>query len=146
MPIILLAYLFYGMYINLMAGIYIEKKTKYLPLITGIAAIVNVVFNFLLIPVMGMNGAAYTTLFSYLTMLVGIFIFSQKYYKIDYEYIKILLVFVSIILSYLILYIGVSFLPVPNIITKFISILVFVSLIFVFKIIDINKFKLLFHK
>ena len=91
-PIILLAYLFYGMYINLMAGIYIEKKTKYLPLITGIAAIVNVVFNFLLIPVMGMNGAAYTTLFSYLTMLVGIFIFSQKYYKIDYEYIKILLV------------------------------------------------------
>ena len=95
---------------------------------------------------MGMNGAAYTTLFSYLTMLVGIFIFSQKYYKIDYEYIKILLVFVSIILSYLILYIGVSFLPVPNIITKFISILVFVSLIFVFKIIDINKFKLLFHK
>src|SRR3989304_3879372 len=38
-PVILFGYLFLGIYTNLMAGIYIEKKTKYLPAITGTGAL-----------------------------------------------------------------------------------------------------------
>jgi len=34
-PIIFLAYIFYAAYLNFIIGIYLEKKTKYLPFITG---------------------------------------------------------------------------------------------------------------
>ncbi len=55
-PVILLAYLFLGVYNNLVAGIYIEKKTAYLPVITFGAAAVNVAANYLLIPVTRAHG------------------------------------------------------------------------------------------
>ena len=89
-PIILLAYLFYGIYVNLQVGLYIEEKTKYFPLITGAGALVNVATNLLLIPVLGIVGAALAVLASYMVMAAGIFIFAQRFYKIEYEYGKIL--------------------------------------------------------
>lgn len=89
-PVILFAYIFYGIQVNLMAGIYIEKKTKFLPIITGIAAMVSVASNILLIPSIGMMGAALATLLSYLVMMLMLYYFSQKYYKINYEIGKII--------------------------------------------------------
>ncbi len=89
-PIILLAYLFNGIYVNLWAGLYIEEKTKYFPYISGVGALVNVAANLLLIPVLGIVGAALATLASYMVMAAGIFIFAQRFYKIEYEYGKLL--------------------------------------------------------
>jgi O-antigen/teichoic acid export membrane protein len=91
-PIILFAYLFNGIYVNLMAGIYIEKKTKYLPLITGLGAIITIAFNFLFIPIWGLTGAAVATFFSYFSMAVYIYYVSQKFYPIKYELNKIFLI------------------------------------------------------
>ena len=88
-PIILLAYLFNGIYVNLQVGLYIEEKTKYFPLITGAGALVNVAANLLLIPVLGIIGAALAVLASYMVMAAGIFVFAQKFYKIEYEYGKL---------------------------------------------------------
>ncbi|MBK9334347.1 MAG: oligosaccharide flippase family protein [Ignavibacteria bacterium] len=92
-PVILFGYLLYGMYINFMAGIYIEKKTKYLPLITGLGAAVNIISNFILIPEYSYMGAAISTLISYFVMTAGIFMVSQKYYHINYEYKKLMTIF-----------------------------------------------------
>jgi len=89
-PIILLAYLFNGIYVNLQAGLYIAEKTKYFPLVTGAGALVNVVANVLLIPSMGIVGAALATLASYMVMAAGLFYFAQKFYPIRYEYAKVL--------------------------------------------------------
>ncbi|MBS1518405.1 MAG: polysaccharide biosynthesis C-terminal domain-containing protein [Bacteroidetes bacterium] len=105
-PVILFAYLLYGMYINFMAGIYIEKKTKYLPLITGLGAIVNIISNFILIPHLSYMGAAVSTLASYFVMMAGIYVISQKFYKINYEFKKLASIFSALILitaSYLII-------------------------------------------
>ncbi len=89
-PIILFAYLFNGIYVNLQAGLYIAEKTKYFPVVTLAGALVNVAANLLLIPRLGIVGAALATLASYLVMAAGIFIFAQRFYKIDYEYGKLL--------------------------------------------------------
>lgn len=97
-PIILLGYLFFGMYINFQAGLYIEEKTKYFPLVTGLGAAANVIVNFLLIPVWGIYGAAVATLVSYLVMAVGLFIVTQRFYKINYEYSKIIKTLVLILI------------------------------------------------
>jgi O-antigen/teichoic acid export membrane protein len=90
-PVILFSYLIYGIYINLMAGIYIEKKTKYLPYITGLGALINIAGNFLLIPYFGMHGAAAATLLSYLAMTFYIYYISQKFYPVKYEINKVIL-------------------------------------------------------
>ncbi len=95
-PIILLAYLFNGLFMNFTAGIYIEEKTKYFPLVTISGAVVNVVVNFTLIPTYGIMGAAWATLASYIVMASGLFLVSQKFYRINYEYSKILGIFLII--------------------------------------------------
>ncbi len=89
-PIVLLGYLFNGIYVNLIAGIYIEKKTKYLPYITGLGAISNIIGNYALIPLFGMYGSAWATFISYFTMAISLFVIVQRIYPIRYEYKKLL--------------------------------------------------------
>lgn len=140
-PIILLSYVLYGVYINLMAGIYIEKKTKYLPYITGGAALINVAANFILIPIFGMMGAAITTLLSYMTMMIGLFFVSQKYYKIKYEYNKIMFIFALLITAL------ISHFFLKHYDYLFLKIIIFIlitSFIFILKIIDIKILKRFF--
>jgi O-antigen/teichoic acid export membrane protein len=84
-PLILLGYLFLGIYTNLIAGIYIEKKTKYLPAITGSGAAANIIAGFVLIPIIGIMGGAWAVLVSYIVMTIGIYIVNRKYYPVPYE-------------------------------------------------------------
>jgi O-antigen/teichoic acid export membrane protein len=88
-PIILLAYLFNGLYVNFQAGLTIANKTRYFPLVTGVGALVNVASNFLLIPRLGIIGAALATLFSYIVMAGVLLYFSQRFYPIPYEFGKV---------------------------------------------------------
>ncbi|AFN73536.1 polysaccharide biosynthesis protein [Melioribacter roseus P3M-2] len=141
-PIILLAYIFHGMYVNFQAGLYIEEKTKYFPIVTGSGALVNIVSNFLLIPFWGIMGAALATLFSYITMALALFYFSQKVYRIKYEYGKIArlmsLIFSATVAYYLLYYNGILNIPV-----KILLLFVFVTILFIAKIVDINELSVL---
>ncbi len=148
-PIILLGYIFHGMYVNFTAGIYIEEKTSYLPAITGAGALVNVIVNFTLIPLMGMLGAAIATLASYLVMSFGIFIVAQRFYKIEYEYSKVVRVLILLLIScgtYYYLYYNIDF----NLIIKVIFLIVFSSLMFLLRVVNLSEvkstFKLLFRR
>jgi len=89
-PVILLAYVLNGAYVNFLVGVYLEKRTSVLPYIFGAGAVVNVAANVLLIPLYGMMGAAYATLLSYAVLAAGIFVPSQRLYRIEYEWGKIL--------------------------------------------------------
>ncbi len=138
-PIILLAYLFNGMYVNFQAGLYIEEKTKYFSVVTGLGAIVNVFVNFILIPPLGIMGAALATLVSYVIMAFTLFLFSQKVYSIKYDYEKIskllLLIFVSCVAYYIFYYNNSLTIPV-----KIIFIITFLALLFILNILDRNLF------
>ena len=139
-PIILLSYLFYGIYINLMAGIYIEKKTKYLPLITGAGAVISICTNFLLIPELNIIGAALASLFSYTAMTIGIYIVAQKYYKIEYEFNKIAYILILLGVSY-VLYTFTNNLFAEYWFFKIIYVMIFVLGIYAFRIIDFEAIK-----
>jgi O-antigen/teichoic acid export membrane protein len=88
-PVVLLAYIFLGVYNNLIAGVYIEKKTRTLPGITIAGAAVNVAANFLLIPVLGMMGAALATLLAYVVMACVLYASVRTYYPVPYEWDRI---------------------------------------------------------
>lgn len=104
-PVVLLAYLFNGLYVVFTAGIYIKEKSIYVPVITGISAVINIVINFILIPIMGIMGAALATLASYFVMSVGLYLVTQKFYKIQYETKKISLIFSVLIITGIIYYV-----------------------------------------
>lgn len=136
-PIILLAYLFNGLYMNFTAGIYIEEKTKYFPLVTISGALVNIIVNFTLIPTMGIMGAAWATLASYMVMAGGLFIVSQKFYKINYEYSKILKIFIIIGITAAIYY---FFNDIMNFGIKLIVVIGFILSLFALRVIKIDEF------
>ena len=70
-------------------SIYIEKKSEWMIIFTGLAAMVNVSSNFYLMPTYGMMGAAFAALLAYFVMMVSIYIANQKLYRINYEYGRI---------------------------------------------------------
>ncbi|MFQ5640960.1 MAG: oligosaccharide flippase family protein [bacterium] len=88
-PFILLSYILYGMYVNFVVGIHLEKKTKYLPIITGLGAVVNIAANLLLIPKFDMMGAAYAKPIAYVAMTMAMYFFAQRYYRIPYEFSRL---------------------------------------------------------
>ena len=109
-PIILLAYLFNGLYVVFSAGIYIEEKSIYAPVVAGLGAITNIVANYILIPQLNIMGAAIATLLSYVVMSAGYYFVTQKYYKIDYDYLKLAKIALAVIfvgtVYYLLMYGG----------------------------------------
>lgn len=104
-PIILVGYYFNGLYTNFAAGFLITKKTKYLPLAIIIAAIVNLVLNFSLIPIIGYEAAAWATLGSYFTSALILYLISRKIYPIRYEWKRIF----TLIIITLIIFLSVNY-------------------------------------
>lgn len=139
-PVILLAYLFHGMYVNFGAGIYIEEKTKYYPIVTGAGAVINIAVNFLLIPIWGIMGAAIATLASYIVMAGGLFIFSQKFYRIEYEYSKIISL-LSIIFGSGAIYYYLYFNNELTLLYKFFILIGFLLLLILLRIVRLDELK-----
>jgi O-antigen/teichoic acid export membrane protein len=102
-PLILVSYMFYGMYVNLTVGIYIKKKSQLMVIFTGLAAMTNIGCNLYLMPRYGMTGAALAMIFAYLIMMVSIFVANKKIYPVKYEYGRLAMVF-SYLVACLILY------------------------------------------
>jgi O-antigen/teichoic acid export membrane protein len=88
-PIIIIAFIFMGLATILVNLIFYGKTSHHMPLITGLAASVNIGLNVLFIPRFGMMGAAYATVVSMAVYACTVWIVSQKVYRIDYERGKI---------------------------------------------------------
>ena len=99
-PIILLANLFLGIYHNLAIWYKLTDRTKAGMYISIIGALITIVMNILLIPVIGFMASAYTTLAAYGTMMFISYYFGKKYYPVPYKLKSILL--------YLVLSVGLS--------------------------------------
>ncbi|MGQ9818441.1 MAG: oligosaccharide flippase family protein [Candidatus Kapaibacteriales bacterium] len=99
-PIVMLGYFFNGIYINFTAGINIQKVTKYLPISIVIAAIINIISNFLLIPFFGFRGSAWATLIAYFVSALVVYNFSQKVYPIKYDWKKVMIIFTLMLFIY----------------------------------------------
>lgn len=88
-PILLLANIFLGIYFNQSIWYKLADKTKYGAYISIIGAIITIILNWILIPIMGYMGAAWTTLITYFLMSVISYVIGQKIYPIHYNLRKI---------------------------------------------------------
>lgn len=99
-PIVLLSYCFYGIYVVLTPGFYILKKSQYMVLFTGSAALVNIAANVILLTYMqNIWAAAWATLVSYFTMALTIYWVSSRIYPLPVEWRRLAKMFTLILLS-----------------------------------------------
>ena len=87
LPVILISYYFFALYVLLLPKIYISEKTFIIPIIRGIGAFSNITLNFILIPFYGIMGAAFATLGAFIIMFVSIFVATNKIEHSDYNYL-----------------------------------------------------------
>ncbi len=83
-PVLLLAYLFLGVYYNLSVWFKLTDKTYYGTFITLLGAIVTMVGNFFLIPIFGFMGSALAALLCYSIMAITCYWLGQRNYPIPY--------------------------------------------------------------
>src|SRR5690606_7020739 len=79
-PILLLAYLFNGVYYNMSVWFKLTDKTYFATIITVAGALVTIGANFLLIPVLGYFGSALATLACYVFHTALCYFLGPKYY------------------------------------------------------------------
>lgn len=84
-PILLLGYLFLGVYYNLSVWFKLTDKTYYGTIITVVGVIITIVANYFLIPIAGYMGSSWATLICYLTMTIMCYLLGQKFYPIPYN-------------------------------------------------------------
>ena len=84
--LIAFSYLIKGVYHIFLPGIYFKKKLYLMSLIEWTSAIFNILLNFLLIPLMGIVGAAIATTLSYLTLCFITYHCSKGYLFIKYRW------------------------------------------------------------
>ena len=79
----------YGAHHIISIGLALTKKTSLMSLSFIIAAIANIILNYLLIPSFNIMGAACATLISFVIADIFSYFMSQKYYYINYETAKL---------------------------------------------------------
>jgi O-antigen/teichoic acid export membrane protein len=84
-PLLLLGYLFFGIYMNLTIWFKLSDKNHYGTWFTLSGALLTVILNISLIPLLGMVGAAITTFAVYFYMEAICYWYGQKFYPIPYQ-------------------------------------------------------------
>jgi O-antigen/teichoic acid export membrane protein len=84
-PVLLLGYLFSGIYYNLSVWFKLTDKTHYATIITIFGAVITVGGNYILIPIAGYMGSSIATLLCFFSMAAICYAFGQKYYPIPYN-------------------------------------------------------------
>ncbi len=89
-PILLLAYMFLGIYYNLSVWFKLTNNTKYGAWMAIFGAVITVVVNVILIPRIGYTGSAWATLICYAAIMILSFVLMNRFFPIRYNYFKIL--------------------------------------------------------
>ncbi len=96
-PIVSMAYLFYGIYINHSFWYKLNDLTRFGIYITVIGASITILINVLLIPLYGYMASAWAHVASYGSMIILSFVFAERYYKVNYNMIEVLPYFLAAI-------------------------------------------------
>ena len=88
-PVLLLANLFLGVYYNLSVWFKLTDKTYYGTYIGAGGAVLTIVLNFLLIPVLGYMGSAIATLVCYFSMAVLCWRLGERHFPVPYPALRL---------------------------------------------------------
>ncbi len=98
-PIIMCGFFLNGFVNILCAGLYYERKVDKLIWAYLAATVVNLFLNYLLIPKIGYIGAAWSSLITYACIPVFVYSYANKYFKIDFAPLPLILMFSFLAIS-----------------------------------------------
>ena len=84
-PILLLANLFLGIYVNLSIWYKLSDRTLMGASVSLFGASLTIILNFYWIPKFGFTGSAYATLVCYAAMAILSYFLGQKFYRVNYN-------------------------------------------------------------
>jgi len=84
-PVLLLANLFLGVFINQSIWYKLSGKTMYGAMLTFLGAIITIALNLWWIPIYGYTGSAWATLVCYASMMVASYFLGNKHYPVNYD-------------------------------------------------------------
>ena len=84
-PLVVLGTVAQSMFYVPSRGLFLQKQTRWFPAILAVGVVVNLGLNFVLIPLIGMMGAATATLAGYSATVAMTFVVAQRYYRVDYQ-------------------------------------------------------------
>ncbi len=90
-PILLLANVFFGVYINQSIWYKLSNQTKYGAYISIMGAILTIGINYIFIPIYGFYASAWATLIVYAFQMVVSYLWGQKHFPIKYNLRKFFL-------------------------------------------------------
>lgn len=100
-PLLALGNIFLGIYYNLSVWYKLTNKNKFGAMITIAGAVITIVLNIVLIPILHYTGAAIATFCCYLMMMILSYKLGQKYYPVPYPVKKLISYVVLVVLIYL---------------------------------------------
>ena len=100
-PVILMGYLFYGIFVNLSIWYKLNDLTRFGAILTMIGAFVTVLVNVLFVPVFGYHASAWGHFLCYFVMVIVSYFWGRAYYKVEYRLRSIGIYFIVALLLYL---------------------------------------------
>ncbi len=135
-PILSFSMVFVMMKENVLIGLQITKSSKTMGFLIAITAVFNLGLNLLLIPMLGLYGAALSTIVSQAGMFFLFLIVAQKKYPIPYELRNLALLFITGALLYLLSTISDQWSLVNRLVFKSILMLSFPVIIWLIKFLE----------
>ena len=142
-PIVMMAFLVYGVVGIIDNGIYFARKISYHAYIFWSCVVINWVLNYMLIPIFGYMAAAYSILITFSVIVGLVYIVSNRLFKIQLEHVRLAKIFIS---SGVILLVGINFVNsdlIKAILVKSILMIALVAFWYVFVLNSNEKTKIL---
>jgi O-antigen/teichoic acid export membrane protein len=100
-PIVALAYVLYGIGYYLQLGMFLTNKTSHVGVVAGVATILNLVFNYVLVRDFGMLGAAWATVLGFAALAIGSYVCSRRVFPVNLGEARVLVALIIAIGLYL---------------------------------------------
>ena len=81
-----------GLFFIFGTGIEFSKSPRFMPVISGTGFVITLVLSYILIPAMGISGAAIAPTIGYLSMAAIVYFYAQRLYDIPYSWSKYVLI------------------------------------------------------
>jgi O-antigen/teichoic acid export membrane protein len=147
--VVVLGFILHGFYFMSVNQLFIVKRTKFLPVYSGISAGINILSNLIMIPRFGYMAAAWNTVLGYTLLFLLVFRESNIVYPIPLEYRRLGILTVVMLITY---YLG-SLINLDNTYSNIISRIAIVMLypagLFIFRFFtfsEINAIKIYFRQ
>ena len=138
-PIIATSYVVTGMIQVLGAGIMIRNKTRYFAISNGIAMVINLCLNLVLIPRFGAMGAAVATLLSFGVRLSIDTYNSQKLFHVDHDWGRLIRIVVLYIVLVLLARVAVFDNLVVSLVANTVMFLAFPTSLFLLGVVQVDE-------